>query len=242
MRQPAQDRGRRRRDALLDAGVELLTEGGFAAVSHRAVADRAGLPLAATTYYFRSRADLIAAAFERMADRDLATTRDRFTAQVERLRAESTGAMSTATSTARSTDAESTGATSRAGSGAAPAGGTGPGMSARAAAEALAAALLPHDETERRRHLALWELYLHAGRDPALRPLARTWTDRCRATTSELLNIAGYPATDAAVRLLGAAADGLAVEAVVEARPNAIQSMVEIMSRAFDWIRTTEGA
>jgi DNA-binding transcriptional regulator YbjK len=206
MRQPTQERGRRRRDALLDAGVELLTEGGFAAVSHRAVADRAGLPLAATTYYFRSRDDLTAAAFGRMVDRDLAATRERFTARIRHLDV------------------------------------AGARMPARTAAEALAAALLPHDETERRRHLALWELYLQAGRDPALRPLARAWTDRCRATTSELLRIAGYPAPAESVRLLGATADGLAIEAIVEARPNAVQSMVEIMSRALDWIRTTEGA
>jgi hypothetical protein len=93
--------------------------------------------------------------------------------------------------------------------------------------------------TERRRHLALWELYLRAGRDPALRPLPRVWTDRCRATTSEPLRIAGYPAT--AVRLLGAAVDGLEIEAVVEARPNAARSMVEVLSHALEWIRTTEG-
>jgi TetR/AcrR family transcriptional regulator, regulator of biofilm formation and stress response len=214
MRPPAQERGRRRRDALLDAAVELLTAGGFAAVSHRAVADRAELPLAATTYYFRSRDDLIAAAFELMVDRDLAATRERFTARVGQLGVPSGEAD----------------------------GGIAPRVSARAAAEALAAALLPHDEAERRRHLALWELYLRAGRDPALRPLARLWTDRCRATTSELLRIAGYPASATAVNLLGAAADGVTIEAVVEARPNAVQSMVEIMSRALEWIRTTEGA
>ncbi|HEU5160742.1 MAG TPA: TetR family transcriptional regulator [Streptosporangiaceae bacterium] len=218
MRQPAQERGRRRRDTLLDAAVELLGEGGFDAVSHRAVADRARLPLAATTYYFRSRDDLIAAAFELMVDRDLAVTRERFTARIRRLGA-------------------------AAGDRPAPAGGAAaPRMSARAAAEALAAALLPRDETERLRHLALWELYLRAGRDPALRPLARAWTDRCRATTAELLRIAGYPAGPAAVTLLGAAADGLTIEAVVEARPNAVQSMVEIMSHALDRIRMTEGA
>jgi DNA-binding transcriptional regulator YbjK len=202
MRQPVQERGRRRRDTLLDAAVELLTEGGFAAVSHRAVADRAGLPLAATTYYFKSRHDLIAAAFELMVDRDLAATRERFTTRVEHL---------------------------------------GPRISASAAAEALTVALLPHDETERLRHLALWELYLRAGRDPALRPLARVWSDRCRETTSALLRIAGYPATTTAVLLLGAALDGLEIEAIVEAKPNAVQSMVEVVSRALDWIRTTEG-
>jgi TetR/AcrR family transcriptional regulator, regulator of biofilm formation and stress response len=210
MRQPAQERGRRRRDALLDAGAQLLADGGFAKVSHRAVAERAGLPLAATTYYFRSRDELIAAAFERMVDRDIAATRARFTERIGRSAA------------ARAPDSAE--------------------LLARAAAEAFATALLPHDESERRRHLALWELYLQAGRDPALRPLARAWTDRCRELTRELLRIAGYPATEASVGLLGAAADGLAIEAVVEDRPNAVRSMVETMSRALDQIRTTEGA
>jgi DNA-binding transcriptional regulator YbjK len=233
MRQPAQERGRRRRDALLDAGIGLLAEGGFAAISHRAVAERAGLPLAATTYYFRSRDDLIAAAFELMVDRDLAATRERFTARLARLGVPP--ADSTSTYIAPSTDIAPS-------AGGAASGGAAARMSVRDAAEALAAALLPHDETERRRHLALWELYLQAGRDAGLRPLARSWTDRCRATTSELLRIAGYPASATSVRVLGSMADGLAIEAVVEDRPNAIQSMVEIVSRALDWIRTTEGA
>ncbi|HEX6471011.1 MAG TPA: TetR family transcriptional regulator [Streptosporangiaceae bacterium] len=215
MRQPAQERGRRRRDALLDAGAELLAEGGFAKVSHRAVAERAGVPLAATTYYFRSRDELIAAAFERMVDRDIAATGARFTERIRRLAPDLPPGPATA-GTAR--------------------------VPARAAAEAFAAALLPHDEAERRRQLALWELYLQAGRDPALRPLARAWTDRCRALTRELLRISGYQATEAFVHMLGAAADGLAIEAIVEDRPNAVRSMVEIVSHALDRIRTTEGA
>jgi DNA-binding transcriptional regulator YbjK len=59
-------RGERRREALVEAAVRLLVERGFGAVSHRAVADRAGLPLAATTYYFASREDLVVAAVERL--------------------------------------------------------------------------------------------------------------------------------------------------------------------------------
>ncbi len=42
-------RGLRRRQLLLKAAGEPLMEHGFAAVSHRAVAQRAELPLAATT-------------------------------------------------------------------------------------------------------------------------------------------------------------------------------------------------
>jgi DNA-binding transcriptional regulator YbjK len=51
---PRQDRSRRRRDALLRATIELLGETGAKSVTHRAVAVRAGLPLASTTYYFES--------------------------------------------------------------------------------------------------------------------------------------------------------------------------------------------
>ena len=51
-------------DRLVSAAADLLCEGGFDAVRHRAVARRAGLPLASTTYYFSSLDDLIAKAVE----------------------------------------------------------------------------------------------------------------------------------------------------------------------------------
>jgi len=57
-------KGERRRTALIEAAYQLLVEGGFEAVRHRAVAERAGLPLASTTYYFDSLDDLICAAVE----------------------------------------------------------------------------------------------------------------------------------------------------------------------------------
>lgn len=57
-------KGERRRQALVEAATELLVEGGFDAVRHRAVAERAGLPLSSTTYYFDSLDDLVAAAVE----------------------------------------------------------------------------------------------------------------------------------------------------------------------------------
>ena len=56
---PQQDRSRRRREALLRATIELLGETGAKSVTHRAVAQRAGVPLASTTYYFRSVDELI---------------------------------------------------------------------------------------------------------------------------------------------------------------------------------------
>lgn len=57
--EPHQDRSRRRRETLLRATIELLGETGAKSVTHRAVAERAGLPLASTTYYFRSVHQLI---------------------------------------------------------------------------------------------------------------------------------------------------------------------------------------
>src|SRR4051812_30441380 len=57
-------KGERRRYALVSAAADLLREGGFDAVRHRAVARRAGLPLASTTYYFTSLDDLVINAVE----------------------------------------------------------------------------------------------------------------------------------------------------------------------------------
>ena len=56
---PRQARSRRRREALLRATIELVGETGAKSVTHRAVAERAGLPLASTTYYFASVQQLI---------------------------------------------------------------------------------------------------------------------------------------------------------------------------------------
>lgn len=60
----ATPKGERRRQALVEAAAALLVSGGFDAVRHRAVAERAGLPLASTTYYFDSLDELVAAALE----------------------------------------------------------------------------------------------------------------------------------------------------------------------------------
>lgn len=68
-------KGERRRTALVAAAAELLTEGGFDAVRHRAVAERAELPLASTTYYFDSLDELITAAVEHHSRLELAQGR-----------------------------------------------------------------------------------------------------------------------------------------------------------------------
>jgi DNA-binding transcriptional regulator YbjK len=57
--QLSQERSRQRREELLTAAIALFSEGGSRAVTHRAVAARAGLPSATTTYYFESIEELI---------------------------------------------------------------------------------------------------------------------------------------------------------------------------------------
>jgi len=68
-------KGERRRQALVEAAAALLADRGFDAVRHRAVAERAGLPLASTTYYFRSLDELVMAAVEYGARAELAACR-----------------------------------------------------------------------------------------------------------------------------------------------------------------------
>lgn len=65
-------RGSARREALLDAVLAIVAEQGADAVTHRRVAEVAGLPLASTTYWFTSKEHLLTAALELAADRDIA--------------------------------------------------------------------------------------------------------------------------------------------------------------------------
>jgi DNA-binding transcriptional regulator YbjK len=69
-------KGERRRQELVTAAAALLRSGGFEAVRHRAVAERAGLPLASTTYYFSSLEELVTAAVERTGRDELAEVRE----------------------------------------------------------------------------------------------------------------------------------------------------------------------
>ena len=65
-------RGAARREALLDAVIRIVADVGADAVTHRRVAEEAGLPLASTTYWFNSKEHLLTAALERAAERDIA--------------------------------------------------------------------------------------------------------------------------------------------------------------------------
>jgi DNA-binding transcriptional regulator YbjK len=58
-------RSQPRRDALLDAAVEVVGKHGLAGTTHRSVTEAAGVPLATASYYFSSIAELVAEALTR---------------------------------------------------------------------------------------------------------------------------------------------------------------------------------
>lgn len=66
--EPRQQRAQQRKDEIVTAAAETLARDGIGAVSHRTVAQRAGVPLGSTTYYFRSLDELLAAAAGRLAE------------------------------------------------------------------------------------------------------------------------------------------------------------------------------
>jgi DNA-binding transcriptional regulator YbjK len=70
-----------RRSAILEATVRIVTSEGLAAVTHRAVAKEAGVPLAATTYYFSSKDELIGEALNILVADEI----ERLTARAEAL-------------------------------------------------------------------------------------------------------------------------------------------------------------
>ncbi|MEU8269456.1 TetR family transcriptional regulator [Sphaerisporangium sp. NPDC049002] len=199
---PAQERGRRRRAALLAAAVGLLEQGGFTAVTHRAVARRAGLPLAATTYYFTSRDQLVAEAFALLIADEL----DGMRARAETL-------------TGRPTPEDLATALSLA-------------MGPRAG---------PAGEADRLRRLGLWELYLQAGRDPALQALARDWTDGCDTVVAETLRRTGYPCGRPAARTVGVLLAGLWMEHLVEGRPGAALEARTLLAQTLRALRALPG-
>ncbi|MFC5751851.1 TetR/AcrR family transcriptional regulator [Actinomadura rugatobispora] len=58
-----------RRRAIIEAAGQLLAEVGAGRLTHRLVAERAGVPLGATTYYFSSLEDLVAQTVEYVGER-----------------------------------------------------------------------------------------------------------------------------------------------------------------------------
>jgi len=76
----------RRRRQLLQAVLRIIAREGVAAVTHRAVAGEAGTSLRSTTYYFRSKEDMIRQAFRFFASRSI----ERIEAMARDLSAEGT--------------------------------------------------------------------------------------------------------------------------------------------------------
>ena len=72
-----------RREQILEAALRLIGRGGRQAVTHRAVAEEAGVPLGSTTYYFDSRDDLLRQALEHVAASEV----ERYGARADELRA-----------------------------------------------------------------------------------------------------------------------------------------------------------
>jgi DNA-binding transcriptional regulator YbjK len=70
-------RGERRRAELLEAAIHLMGAHGLDAVTHRGVAAQAGAPPASTSYYFRSKDDLIDEALRTVTEGEIARLRAR---------------------------------------------------------------------------------------------------------------------------------------------------------------------
>ena len=71
------EQGAERRAAILAATVRLLVRDGLAAVTHRAVARETGVPLAATTYYFESKDELVGEALAILVEDEIARLAER---------------------------------------------------------------------------------------------------------------------------------------------------------------------
>lgn len=77
-RKTARQSSEQRRLAILNAALRVLVRDGVRGVRHRAVAKEAGVPLSATTYYFKDIHDLLADAFTLFANETMQTFVDPF--------------------------------------------------------------------------------------------------------------------------------------------------------------------
>ncbi len=60
-----------RRAAIIEAAVKIIATRGLSAVTHRAVAREAKVPLAATTYYFSSKEEILKEALESLSEAEV---------------------------------------------------------------------------------------------------------------------------------------------------------------------------
>jgi DNA-binding transcriptional regulator YbjK len=183
-------RGVARRIALLEATLELLAEIGADAVTHRRVAEHAGLPLASTTYWFDSKEHLLTEALRYAAERDEARLRiaaDALVASCEAGdRPPTPGEIVAVVLDPCAGDPSA------------------PDMHA----------------AERAALLATYALMLEAARRPALRALSVQWSDAYRETVGALLARAGSRRADDDARILMAATDGLLIDRLASGAPD----------------------
>ncbi|HKY78270.1 MAG TPA: TetR family transcriptional regulator [Acidimicrobiia bacterium] len=171
---PRQDRSRARRDALLRAAIELLGETGVKSVTHRAVAERAGVPLASTTYYFRSVRELVEEALKlHVAER---------VAELESL-------VDVALHAA--------------------------GASVTQLAERMAAVLVAAPTPTL---VAQYQMYLEAGRNPALQPAATEALAAFEGLIARVLSALGARQPQAAAEAFFALFDGFALHRLARPR------------------------
>ncbi|MEW6473584.1 MAG: TetR family transcriptional regulator [Actinomycetota bacterium] len=171
---PRQDRSRRRREALLRAAIELLGETGAKSVTHRAVAERAGLPLASTTYYFRSVHELVEEALQLHVAERVAELQGRAALALE-------------------------------------AGGASPADIAQRLAEVLVAAPTPI-------LVAQYQMYLEAGRNPALQPAVADALAAFEGLAAGVLGALGARDPHGAAEAFVALLDGFALHRLARPR------------------------
>lgn len=83
---PVQTSKSDQRHRLLEATIDVIARDGVDAVTHRRVADVAGVPLGSTTYYFASREDLLLQAMQHFGAQEAAVLRRHFTEPARRTR------------------------------------------------------------------------------------------------------------------------------------------------------------
>jgi DNA-binding transcriptional regulator YbjK len=71
-RKTARQGSEQRRQQILDAAMRIVVRDGVRGVRHRAVAAEAGVPLSATTYYFKDIEDLLTDTFAQYVERSAA--------------------------------------------------------------------------------------------------------------------------------------------------------------------------
>jgi TetR/AcrR family transcriptional regulator, regulator of biofilm formation and stress response len=162
--------GARRVRQILDAAVQVFGKGGSAALTHRAVADIAGVPLGSTTYYFKDREDLMRQTMEHAVDIEA----ERLAAIVDDF------------------DGELTVDTS---------------------VQLLTEMFFDKTIADPLYDLALFEMFLEATRNPAVRNLTQAWSRMIAVLTDRVL-----PPTDpavpreTAVQIVATLIDGLMLE------------------------------